>query len=144
MFFWDVCLSLIMSLSGSPVSIIRLQIYLDKTYYTFFVFPSLTQTKTWPLLKTKTCACGSSLATQEAEIRKLTTPSQTGQINSSPDCISKIPNIRWAPVAHYYNPSYSGGRDQEDHNSKSVWANSSWDPTWKTSITKKASGMALG
>jgi hypothetical protein len=24
----------------------------------------------------------------------------------------------WAPVAHTYNPSYSGGRDQEDHDSK--------------------------
>jgi hypothetical protein len=21
----------------------------------------------------------------------------------------------WAPVAHTYNPSYSGGRNQEDH-----------------------------
>jgi hypothetical protein len=24
----------------------------------------------------------------------------------------------WAPVAHACNPSYSGGGDQEDHNSK--------------------------
>jgi hypothetical protein len=30
-----------------------------------------------------------------------------------------------APVAHTYNPSYSGGRDQEDHGSKPVRANSS-------------------
>jgi hypothetical protein len=30
-----------------------------------------------------------------------------------------------APVTHTYNPSYSGGRDQEDHNSKPVWADSS-------------------
>jgi hypothetical protein len=30
-----------------------------------------------------------------------------------------------APVAHAYNPSYSGGRDQEDHSSKPAWANSS-------------------
>jgi hypothetical protein len=28
-------------------------------------------------------------------------------------------------VAHDYNPSYSGSRDQEDHSSKPVWANSS-------------------
>jgi hypothetical protein len=28
------------------------------------------------------------------------------------------------PVAHVYNPSYSGGRDQEDRNLKLVQANS--------------------
>jgi hypothetical protein len=27
--------------------------------------------------------------------------------------------------AHAYIPSYSGGRDQEDHGSKSAWASSS-------------------
>jgi hypothetical protein len=30
----------------------------------------------------------------------------------------------WALVAHTYNPSYSGGRDQEDRGSKPAWANS--------------------
>jgi hypothetical protein len=29
------------------------------------------------------------------------------------------------PVAHAYNPNYSGGRDQEDHSLKPAWANSS-------------------
>jgi hypothetical protein len=33
-----------------------------------------------------------------------------------------------APVAHACNPSYSGGRDQEDRGLKSAWANSSRDP----------------
>jgi hypothetical protein len=28
------------------------------------------------------------------------------------------------PVAHAYNPSYSGGSDQEDRSSKPAWANS--------------------
>jgi hypothetical protein len=28
-------------------------------------------------------------------------------------------------VAHTYNPSYSGGRDQEDHGWKAAWANNS-------------------
>jgi hypothetical protein len=35
--------------------------------------------------------------------------------------------ITWAcqmPGAHVYNPSYSGGRVQEDHGSKPVWENS--------------------
>jgi hypothetical protein len=40
-------------------------------------------------------------------------------------------------VVHTYNPSYSGGRDQEDHSLKPVQANSSWDPISKESISKK-------
>jgi hypothetical protein len=40
-------------------------------------------------------------------------------------------------VAHASNPSYSGGRDQEDHGSKSDWANSAQDPISKKPITKK-------
>jgi hypothetical protein len=31
---------------------------------------------------------------------------------------------RLALVAHVCNPSYSGGRDQEDHSLKPAWANS--------------------
>jgi hypothetical protein len=27
-------------------------------------------------------------------------------------------------IAHIYNPSYSGGKDQEGHGSKQTWANS--------------------
>jgi hypothetical protein len=46
-----------------------------------------------------------------------------------------IPNINknnkiiwgWELVAHAYNPSYSGGRDQEDCYSKPSWASSLWD-----------------
>jgi hypothetical protein len=33
-----------------------------------------------------------------------------------------------APVAHACNPSYSGGRDQEDCGLKPAWANSSERP----------------
>jgi hypothetical protein len=40
------------------------------------------------------------------------------------------------PVAHAYNPSYAGGRDQEDH-SKPAWANSLQDPISKKLFTKK-------
>jgi hypothetical protein len=48
-------------------------------------------------------------------------------------------------VVHACNPSYSGGRDQEDHNSKPVRANSLRDSSSKTPITKKrAGGMAQG
>jgi hypothetical protein len=34
-------------------------------------------------------------------------------------CITLI-TLSWVPVAHACNPSYSGGRDQEDHGSKSA------------------------
>jgi hypothetical protein len=42
-----------------------------------------------------------------------------------------------SPVAHAYNPSYSGGRDQEDHSLKPAQANSSQDPISKKPNTKK-------
>jgi hypothetical protein len=34
-------------------------------------------------------------------------------------------------VAHAYNPSYSGGRDQEDHGLKPALINSFYDPVSK-------------
>jgi hypothetical protein len=37
---------------------------------------------------------------------------------------SEKANFSQALVAHAYNPSYSGGRDQEDHNSKPDQGNS--------------------
>jgi hypothetical protein len=36
----------------------------------------------------------------------------------------KVLKISWASVAHICNPSYSGGRDQEDRSLKPAWANS--------------------
>jgi hypothetical protein len=39
-------------------------------------------------------------------------------------------------VAHTYNPSYSGGRDQEDPDSKAAWENSSARPDLKKPFTK--------
>jgi hypothetical protein len=49
-----------------------------------------------------------------------------------------------ALVAHTHNPSYLGGRDQEDGGSKPAWANSSKDPILKKPITEKAGGVAWG
>jgi hypothetical protein len=40
-------------------------------------------------------------------------------------------------VVHASNPSYSGGRDQEDCDLKPGWANTLQDPISKKSITKK-------
>jgi hypothetical protein len=40
-------------------------------------------------------------------------------------------------VAHSCNPSYSGGKDQEDCGSKPAQANSSQDPISKKPFTKK-------
>jgi hypothetical protein len=47
-------------------------------------------------------------------------------------------------VAHACNPSYSGGRDQEDHDSKPAWAKSSQDPILKKPITKRGWWRAQG
>jgi hypothetical protein len=41
------------------------------------------------------------------------------------------------PVAHTCNPSYSGGRDQEDRGLKPVWVNSSTRPYLKKTLHKK-------
>jgi hypothetical protein len=46
--------------------------------------------------------------------------------------------ICWVPVAHICNPSYSGGSDQEDCDSKPAQANSSQDPNSKKPIMKRA------
>jgi hypothetical protein len=43
----------------------------------------------------------------------------------------------WVPVAQACNPSYSGGRDQEDCGSKPAWANSFQDTFLKKPFTKK-------
>jgi hypothetical protein len=46
-------------------------------------------------------------------------------------------NLEFEPgTSHAYNPSYSRGKDQEDHSSKPAWANSSPDPTLKQPTTK--------
>jgi hypothetical protein len=55
-------------------------------------------------------------------------------------------NLIFLEVAHLWfkqivqlgtcNPSYSGGREQEDRGSKLARANSSWDPILKKPITK--------
>jgi hypothetical protein len=44
------------------------------------------------------------------------------------------------PLAHAWNPSDSGGRDQEDHSSKPAWANSSVRPYLKNTHHKKRAG----
>jgi hypothetical protein len=70
------------------------------------------------------------LPTQKAKIRRI-----KGKVfekpwtNSSGNPISKKQNKKpthysWAPVAHFYNPSYSGGRDQEDPDLKPACASS--------------------
>jgi hypothetical protein len=48
----------------------------------------------------------------------------------------KIQIKDWAKVAHACNPSYSGGRNQEDHGLKPAQANSSQAPISKP-ITNK-------
>jgi hypothetical protein len=40
------------------------------------------------------------------------------------------------------SPSYSGGRDQEDHGSRPIQANSPWDPISKIPNTERTGGGA--
>jgi hypothetical protein len=48
-------------------------------------------------------------------------------------------------VAHAYNPSYSGSKDQEYHGSKPAWANSSPETLSRKTLHKnRASGVAQG
>jgi hypothetical protein len=47
-------------------------------------------------------------------------------------------------VAHSCNPSYSGGRDQEDYGLELTWANILSDAVLKNPITKRAGGVAQG
>jgi hypothetical protein len=47
-------------------------------------------------------------------------------------------------VVHACNPSYSGGRDQEDRDLKPAQANSSWDPIKKKKSQKRAGRVAQG
>jgi hypothetical protein len=50
-----------------------------------------------------------------------------------------------ALVAHACNPSYSGGRDQEDHGSKPALANSSARPYLEKTLHKnRVGGVAQG
>jgi hypothetical protein len=49
----------------------------------------------------------------------------------------------WAPVAHPYNPSYSGGRDQEDRGLRPARTNSSRDTISKILNTETLSRKKL-
>jgi hypothetical protein len=59
---------------------------------------------------------------------------------------SQIQNKKnWVPVAHAYNLSYSGGRDQEDHSSKPALCKLSMRPYLEKSLHKnRAGGVTQG
>jgi hypothetical protein len=54
--------------------------------------------------------------------------------------------IKEKPMTHAYNPSNSGGRDQEDHCLKPAWTNSLRDLLLKilNNNKKRADGVAQG
>jgi hypothetical protein len=53
-------------------------------------------------------------------------------------CKKQLELISWVSGAHTCNPSYSGGRDQEDHSLKPAQENSvQKKPILKKPITKK-------
>jgi hypothetical protein len=86
--------------------------------------------KTNSQLRMVTHICNPS--TQEAEAER-------SQVQGQPKLYRELVKNQnsWALLAHACNPSYSGGRDQEDQGSKPAWANSLGDPILKKTITKK-------
>jgi hypothetical protein len=61
------------------------------------------------------------------------------------ELVTKNRTVSQVPVAHIYNPSYLGGRDQEDHGLKPAQANSSMRPYLKKTLhNKRAGGVAQG
>jgi hypothetical protein len=52
--------------------------------------------------------------------------------------------LGWALVAHSYNPSEPGGRDQKDRSLKPAQASSLRDPISKNPSQKRAGGVAQG
>jgi hypothetical protein len=52
------------------------------------------------------------------------------------------PIICWVPVDHTYNPTYLGGRNQEDGGMKPAQANSLQHTNLKIPNTKKRKGLA--
>jgi hypothetical protein len=52
--------------------------------------------------------------------------------------------MSYARVVHTWNPSYSGGRGQEDRSSQPAQANSSQDPISKIPNTEKKVGGGAG
>jgi hypothetical protein len=80
------------------------------------------------------------LATWEVEIKKIV-------VDDLPLHIVQEREPHQVPVAHNGNPSYSGDRNQEDHGSKPVCADSSREPSSKNPSQKKknrAGGVAQG
>jgi hypothetical protein len=72
-------------------------------------------------------------------------PSKLEALSSNPSAAKKKKMLyirekytfNWEPVAHVCNPSYSGGRDQEDCGLKSAQANSSRRPYLEKTHHKK-------
>jgi hypothetical protein len=74
----------------------------------------------------------------EAETKgSIEVKSQPGQKYETPP-EKQTKSKYWALVTHTYNPSYSRGRDQEDHGSKPARANSLQDAISKKSHHKKS------
>jgi hypothetical protein len=74
--------------------------------------------------------------TREVEVRELWSEASLQKLVQRSICEGKQKKKNWVPVIHTCIPSYSGGRDQEDHGLKPAQANSSWDSTSKKPNTK--------
>jgi hypothetical protein len=57
----------------------------------------------------------------------------------TPTWLSEWGGLRLGKMAHTYNPSSSGGKDQEDRGLRPAWANSNRDPP----ISANKQGMVV-
>jgi hypothetical protein len=101
----------------------------------------------WPLsgpgpllVRTQTPGCCCVCSHQKKGLENLPM-SLRGQVQ---DVLWNKRKLSQVLVAHACNPSYSAGRDQEDHSSKPAWTNSSRDPISKNPSQKRAAGVVQG
>jgi hypothetical protein len=84
----------------------------------------------------KRCSISAFIKEEQTSSRKI-----TAHLLKRP--LSKTGNSQ-ALVAHICNPSYSGGRNEEDHSTKPAMTNSFQGPISKNPSQKRAGGVAQG
>jgi hypothetical protein len=98
------------------------------------------EVQTGPVHNCKTLFKKMTKAKSVGDVAKIVAhlPSKWEGLSSNPYIYKK--NLSWARMTHAYNPSYSGGRNQEDLGSKPAWAYRSRDPISEKTHHKKRRG----
>jgi hypothetical protein len=92
---------------------------------------SVQQDKCSPVIGRKTPAMHFTLVSRSFDLVRLYSPTPQkawGHSIGEQGHVSQKAAVCWVPVAHICNPSYSRGRDQEDHGSRPAGVNGFQDP----------------